>query len=123
MSWIHRRVQGEGAVALALGSALVGATASRVVFPYSPLSALGFAVMLGVLGVAAGLRPNRFEEDAGIEWLAVLGMGVCMPACVALASPRSVCLALFLAPPAGIALAALWWSLISALRELLLPMD
>ncbi len=112
------RARAEAQVALALGSALVGATAARVVFPAEPASALLLAAMLAVLGLAAGARDKTPAEDSGIEWLAVFGMLVSVPATVALAHPRGVCLALFLAPPAGLALAALWWSLLAALREL-----
>lgn len=115
---LAQKIRAEAAIALALGSALVGATASRVVFPGSPASAVVLAGMLAVLGLAAGTRPNRPEEDSGIEWLAVFGMLVSVPATVALADPRGVCLALFLAPPAGLAIAAVWWSLLAALREL-----
>ncbi len=115
---LAQRVRVEAAIGLALGSALVGATASRVVFPGAPASAVVLAVMLAVLGLAAGTRPSQPEEDSGIEWLAVFGMLVSIPATVAIAQPRGVCLALFLAPPAGLALAALWWSLLAAIREL-----
>lgn len=115
---VAQRARAEAAVALALGSALVGATASRVIFPGAPASAVVLAGMLGVLGLAAGSRDKGPAEDTGIEWLAVFGMLVSVPATVALAHPRGVCLALFLAPPAGLALAALWWSLLAALREL-----
>ncbi len=113
-----QKVRSEASIGLALGSALVGATAARVVFPDAPASAIVLGVMLAVLGLAAGTRPSQPEEDSGIEWLAVFGMLVSIPATVALARPRSVCLALFLAPPAGLALSALWWSLLAALREL-----
>ncbi len=112
------RVRAEGAIALALGSALIGATASRIVFPNAPASAVVLASMLAVLGLTAGTRPSRREDDSDIEWLAVFGMLVSVPATVALARPSGVCLALFLAPPAGLALAALWWSLLAGLREL-----
>src|SRR5690606_29000937 len=112
------RARAEAAVALALGSALVGATAARVVFPSAPASALVLAGMLAILGLAAGSRDKDRAEDTGIEWLAVFGMLVSVPATVALAHPTGICLALFLAPPAGLALAALWWSLLAALCEL-----
>lgn len=112
------KVRAEAAIALALGSALVGATASRVVFPDVPASAIVLAAMLALLGLSAGSRPHRPDEDSGIEWLAVFGMLVSVPATVALAQPGGVCLALFLAPPAGLALAALWWSLLAGLRDL-----
>ncbi len=108
----------EAAVALGLGSALVGGTAARVVFPGAPASAVVLAGMLAVLGLAAGSREKGAADDTGIEWLAVFGMLVSVPATVALAYPTGVCLALFLAPPAGLALAALWWSLLAALRDL-----
>jgi hypothetical protein len=112
------KVRVEAAIALALGSALIGATASRVVFPGVPASAVVLSAMLGLLGLSAGSRPHRPHEDSGIEWLAVFGMLVSVPATVALAHPGGVCLALFLAPPAGLALAALWWSLLAGLRDL-----
>jgi hypothetical protein len=115
---LAQTVRAEAAIALGVGSALVGATAARVVFPGEAGSAAVLAGMLAVLGLAAGTRPNRTQEDSGIEWLAVFGMLVSVPATVALAQPSGVCLALFLAPPAGLALAALWWSLLAAMREL-----
>ena len=115
---LARRVRVEAAIALGVGSALVGATAARVVFPGVAGSAIVLAGMLAGLGVLAGTRPSRPPEDAGIEWLAIFGMVVSVPATVALAQPSGVCLALFLAPPAGLALAALWWSLLAAIREL-----
>lgn len=115
---LARKVRVEAAIALGVGSALVGATAARVVFPGVAGSAIVLAGMLAGLGVLAGTRPSRPPEDAGIEWLAIFGMVVSVPATVALAQPSGVCLALFLAPPAGLALAALWWSLLAAIREL-----
>lgn len=115
---LAQKVRAEAAIALGIGSALVGATASRVVFPDAPGSAAVLSVLLAVLGIAAGTRPTRPQEDSGIEWLAVFGMLVSVPVAVALAQPSGVCLALFLAPPAGLALAALWWSLLAALRDL-----
>ena len=101
------RARAEAAVALGLGSALVGATAARVVFPGEADSATLLAGMLAILGLLAGTRPRSPDDDSGIEWLAVFGMLVSVPTTVALAQPSGVCLGLFLAPPAGLALAAL----------------
>jgi hypothetical protein len=115
---LAQKVRVEAAIALAFGSALIGATASRVVFPGAAASAIVLSAMLGVLGLSAGARSQRPHEEPGIEWLAVFGMLVSVPATVALAHPGGVCLALFLAPPAGLALAALWWSLLAGLRDL-----
>lgn len=115
---LAQRVRAEAAAALGIGSALVGATASRVVFPDSPGSAAVLSALLGALGIAAGTRPTQPQEESSIEWLAVFGMLISVPVAVALARPSGICLALFLAPPAGLALAALWWSLLAALRDL-----
>jgi hypothetical protein len=105
-------------MALGLGSALVGATAARVVFPHAPASALLLAGSLGALGAGAGLRTRASRDHAGLEWIAVLGALACLPAAVILAQPRMLWISIFLAPPVGLALAALWWSLLAALRGL-----
>jgi hypothetical protein len=118
MDPILRRVQAEGALALAIGSALAGATAVRAAFPHATGSVLVLGVMLGVLGLAAGTRPNTHAEDRGLDWLAVIGTMIAMPVTIGLAWPRGVCFAFFIGPPAGLTLAVFWWSLLAPLRAL-----
>lgn len=118
MDPILRRVQVEGATALTLGSALAGATVARVAFPHAIASAAVLGAMLGVLGLAAGTRPNAHEENRGLDGLAILGTAISMPITIGLAWPGGVCFAFFVGPPAGLALAMFWWSLLAPLRRL-----
>lgn len=106
----------EGALALALGSALLGVAGMRLVSD-DLLGAVVLAIELGVLGLLARTHPEG-DDDASLTWTAVAGAFVALPTAVGAVDADWICLALFLAAPAGLVLATFWWTLMGRLEPL-----
>lgn len=111
-------VRAEGALALALGSGLLGALGARLVEPSAPAVAWLLAPLLALVGLMAGARPHAPNEDATVTWIAVGGAFVAIPAAFCAGTDSWLCVALFAAAPCGLLLNALWLSLLGHLRDL-----
>ncbi|MEQ9078307.1 MAG: hypothetical protein RLP09_30850 [Sandaracinaceae bacterium] len=109
-------VRREGALALALGSALLGVAGMRLVSD-DLVGALVLAVELAVLALLARSHPGE-DDDASLTWTAVAGAFVALPTAVGAVNADWICLALFLAAPAGLVLATFWWTLMGRLEPL-----
>lgn len=111
-------VRAEGALALTLGSGLMGALGGRLIEPAAPEVAWLLAPLLALVGLAAGARPHVASEDVNVTWTAVGGSFIVIPVSFYASPEPWLCLALFAATPVGLLLNATWVTLLGGLRDL-----